>query len=131
MAGSDVQAMVSGWQRILEGLGKSWVVFENGTCMALTAPQGDLKEQAIELLKEWGPVHVGTPAGDFNVIKLPDHAGYLVTSHHPDILTYVSPDEADEETPEMLVGLIGRAKRDQDAQELKVVHMEDARHGIP
>jgi hypothetical protein len=127
MAGSDAKAMVSGWQRILRGQGKSWVVFENGTCVVLMEPRGDLKEQATKLLKEWGPVHVGTPAGDFNVIALPDHAGYVVTSHHPDIMTYLSPDEADEETSEMIVGLIGRAKRDQDAQELKVVHVEDGR----
>ena len=127
MADSDAKAMVSGWQRILQGQGKSWVVFENGTCVVLMEPSGDLKEQAIELLKEWGPVHAGTPAGDFNVIALPDHAGNVVTSHHPDIMTYVPPDEADEETSEMMVGLIGRAKRDQDAQELKVVYVEDSR----
>ena len=127
MSGSDVQAMVSEWRRVLEGLDKSWVVFENGTCVALTASQGDLREKAIELLKEWGPVHAGTPAGDFDVVELPDRAGYLVTSHHADILTYVSPGEADEETPEMMVGLIGRAKRDQDAQELKIVHVEDVK----
>jgi hypothetical protein len=127
MADSDAEAMVSAWQRILEGQGKSWVVFENGTCVVLMEPGGDLKAQAIELLKEWGPVHVGTPAGDFNVIALPDHAGYVVTSHHPDIMTYLSPEEADDETPEMMVGLIGRARRDQDAQELRVVHVEDSR----
>ncbi len=131
MSESDVQAMISSWKGILEGQSKSWVVFEHGTCVVLMDPQRDLKERAIELLKERGPVHVGTPAGDFNVIALPDHAGYVVTSHHPDILTYLSPDEADGETSELMVGLIGRAKRDQDAQELKVVHVEDARGNLP
>jgi len=33
-------------------------------------PQDDLEAQAIELIREWGPVHVGNPAGDFNVITL-------------------------------------------------------------
>jgi hypothetical protein len=27
-------------------------------------PQGDLETQAIELMRLWGPVHVGSPAGD-------------------------------------------------------------------
>lgn len=127
MEWSDVKAIVEGWQRILAGQGKSWVVFENGTCVVLTEPQGDLKEQAIELLKVWGPAHAGTPSGDFWVVALENNGGHVVESHHPDIMTYMPPYETGDETGEMLIGLIGRAKRDQDAQELNVVYVEDAR----
>jgi len=44
----------------------------------------------------------------------------------PDVLTYVAPEEVAEPT-NLMVGLIGRAKRDCDGQELEVVHVEDRR----
>jgi hypothetical protein len=80
----------------------------------------------MALLKEWGPVVPGTPAGDFNVVALQEDPGWVVTSHHPDILTYVGRDEFGEgEAPDdMVIGLIGRARRHQDAQELQIVHTE-------
>lgn len=127
MEWSDVEAIMAGWRRILEGQGKSWVVFANGTCVVLAEPQGDLKEQAIELLKVWGPAHAGTPSGDFWVVELENNGGHVVESHHPDIMTYLPPEEDEEGTSEMIMGLIGRSKRDLDAQELKVVHVEDGR----
>lgn len=78
-------------------------------------------------MREWGPVHVGSPAGDFNVISLPDGLGWVVTCHHNDILTYVSPDEMEGEPGDLLVGLYGRSKRHQDSQDLQVIHIEDNR----
>jgi hypothetical protein len=119
-------SLVDTWRRIIVGEGKAWVLFEHGTCVILTSPAPDLAAQATALLKEWGPVVVGTPAGDFNVIKLDDDPGWVVTSHHPDILMYVGPDEFPEgEVPDdMVIGLIGRAKRHQDAEELQVLHVE-------
>ena len=36
--------------------------------------------QATALMREWGPVHAGSPAGDFNVIELPDDLGWAVTA---------------------------------------------------
>ena len=65
-------------------------------------------------MKEWGPVQVATPSADFNVHKLPDDPGWLVSCHHPDILTYVSPHElANRSVSEVFIGLTGRSKRDQ------------------
>ena len=72
-------------------------------------------------------MHVGSPAGDFNVISLPDGLGWVVTCHHNDILTYVSPDEMEGEPGDLLVGLYGRSKRHQDSQDLQVIHIEDNR----
>jgi hypothetical protein len=121
-------ALVAAWQAIIVGTGKSWVLFANGTCVILMEPAADLGQQATALLKEWGPVYPGSPAADFSVIGLANYPGWIVTGHHPDILTYVAPDEFDEQEPaEVMVGLIGREKRDQDAAELHILHIEDKR----
>ncbi len=118
--------LVDTWRKIIVGEGKSWVLFAHGTCVILTTPAQDLAAQATALLKEWGPVVVGTPAGDFNVVELQAAPGWVVTSHHPDILTYVGQDEFGEgQVPQdMIIGLLGRSKRDQDAAELQVIHVE-------
>jgi hypothetical protein len=120
------QPLVDTWRRVIVGEGKSWVLFEHGTCVIFTGPAEDLAARATALMQEWGPVVAGTPAGDFNVIKLQDDPGWVVTSHHPDILTYVSAEEFEEgqEQPDMLIGLLGRGKRHQDAEELQIVHIE-------
>ncbi|HEX8228579.1 MAG TPA: hypothetical protein VF826_04620 [Chloroflexia bacterium] len=119
-------SLIDTWRRIIVGEGKSWVLFEHGTCVILTSPVEDPAGAATALLKEWGPVVVGTPAGDFNVIALQEDPGWVVTSHHRDILTYVGTDEFEEgATPDhMIIGLIGRAKRAQDAEELQFIHTE-------
>ena len=118
--------LVQTWKNIIVGDSKSWALFENGTCVVLMEPQDDLEKQAIELMKEYGLVHVGSPAGDFAVMDLLDHLGWVVSCHHPDILTYVAPDEIGD-AEEVQIGLFGRSKRDADARELKVIYVEDRR----
>ncbi len=119
--------LVEAWRSIIVGGDKCWVLFEHGTCVILTQPEADLAAQATELLKEW-PVQAGTDSGDFDVIALAEFPGWVVTCQHPDILDYVSPDEFDEREPaDVLVGLIGRSVRDQDARDPHVVHVEDKR----
>ena len=123
----DDEELIAAWRGIINGPEKSWVLFGNGTCVILMRPQADLAEQARELLREWGPVQAGTPSGDFATIEL-DAGGWAVTGHHNDILTYVGPDEFESEDPgDMLVGLLGRSRRAQDAEELRVIHVEDRR----
>ena len=119
-------SLVDTWRAIIVGEGKSWVLFEHGTCVIFTGPADDLAARATALMQEWGPVVAGTSAGDFNVIKLQDDPGWVVTSHHPDVLTYVGQEEFDEaQVPDdMIIGLIGRSKRAQDAEELQVVHVQ-------
>ncbi|SEU39745.1 hypothetical protein [Nonomuraea wenchangensis] len=102
-------------------------LFAHGTGVILMEPADDLTQQATILLREYGPVHSGTPAGDFNVIDLDDASGWAVTGHHPDILTYLDPSEL-ENHDYLAVGILGRAKRDRDGNELTVLHhLEDKR----
>ncbi|MFD8143956.1 hypothetical protein [Streptomyces sp. NPDC059708] len=126
MADVNTEMAIDVWQRLLIDPRKSWVLFEHGTCVVLTAPEGDLAHQATDLLREYGPVHAGSSAGDFGVIDLTDVEGWVVTGHHNDVLTYVGPDEP-QDGSELAVGLLGRGKRHQDGTELRVVHVEDRR----
>lgn len=120
-------SLIETWRRIIIGEYKSWALFSNGTCVILMQPEADMRRQAVEMMKTYGPVHAGGPAGDFSVITLDDDPGWVVTSHHPDILTYVSPDEVAEQSNDLVIGLLGRSKRDLDASELMVIHVEDDR----
>lgn len=121
---------VSVWRAVIVGDSKSWVLFRHGTCVIFVDPPPgqDLATAARELLAEWGPVHAGTPAGDFSVITLPDGLGWAVTGHHPDVLTWVGPETGGrDEANEVAIGLTGRGNRDHDARELEVLHVEDRR----
>ncbi len=118
--------LVDIWRKIIVGDDKSWVLFENGT-IVLTKTETDLSAQGIKLLEEYGKVYAGTSAGDFSVIELRDHEGWIVTCHHPDILNYVSPAEVETSAEDWKIGLTGRSKRDYDAHELNVIHVEDNR----
>ncbi|GII45661.1 hypothetical protein Psi02_20850 [Planotetraspora silvatica] len=125
LPGMNHEIVIETWRRLLDPA-KSWVLFTHGTCVILMEPAGDLAQQATTILREYGPVHVGSPAGDFDVITLDDVPGWAVTGHHPDVLTYVAPDEL-EEHGHLHVGLLGRDKRDRDGREPAVVHVEDMR----
>jgi len=126
---SETTPLVTLWRSIIQGDQKSWVLFEHRTCLILMQPEADLATQARQIMSTWGPVKVGTAAADFNVISLPDPpGGWVVTGHHPDMLTYVSPaDLADPDPSGLAIGLVGRGYRDQDAHSLKIVHVEDKR----
>lgn len=127
--------LVDVWRRILVdvfvgGEPVSWVLFEHGTCVVLTDPAGDPADQAIGMLREYGPVRIGTSSADMGTIEPDDGPGWVVTGHHPDILTYVGPGERRGGRSELAVGLIGRATRDADSHELTVVHVEDKRPNV-
>lgn len=107
----------------------SYVVFENGTTVFLNDRVGDLAQSATEILREHGPVHVGIPAGDFAVIEFDEGLGWGVTFDHPDLLTLVLPSEISANPSELMIGLMGRGKRGDDAETLRVVHIEDRRQG--
>lgn len=126
MAGVNTETLRDIWQRLLADPHKSWVLFEHGTCVVLTAPEGELAEQATGILREFGPVHAGSSAGDFGVIDPEDVEGWVVTGQHNDVLTYVGPDEPGDQS-QIAVGLCGRSKRHRDGTELNVVHVEDGR----
>ncbi|MFE0642673.1 hypothetical protein ACFW2Y_13810 [Streptomyces sp. NPDC058877] len=126
MSNVNTEMLIDVWQRLLVDPHASWVLFEHGTCVVLTAPEEELAEQATDLMKEFGPAHAGSSAGDFGVID-PEHVeGWVVTGHHDDVLTYVGPDEPEAQS-HIAVGLFGRSKRHRDGTELHVVHVEDRR----
>jgi len=122
-------ALESIWRRIIVGEGKGWVVFSNGTCVVFGDAAGNLAESAHSIMRERGPVHVGSSAGDFSVISLDHGPGWVVTCHHPDVLTYVSPQHLGPEPSDLEIGLLGRAKRQADADEFNVIHVEEGRRG--
>ncbi|MFI1440497.1 hypothetical protein [Streptomyces fructofermentans] len=53
----NTETLIDTWRRLLADPHKSWVLYEHGTCVVLTAPEGDLAEQATSVLAEFGPVH--------------------------------------------------------------------------
>lgn len=115
------------WRKIIQGDSKSWVMFEHGSCLILMEPKDDLTTQAKEIMRKWGPVHAGSPAGDFSVISMTEHPGWVVTGHHPDMLNYVNPSEISGAINDAKIGLLGRSRRDKDAKSLNIVHIEDKR----
>jgi ribA/ribD-fused uncharacterized protein len=113
------------WRAILPDPGKAFALFENGTCVVLAEPGGDPWARARALLAEHGPVHPGSSAADFSVKALETMTGWVVSFDHPDLLVYVAPSEVEGGgDSEVLVGLIGRAKREADVEGLRIIHVE-------
>jgi hypothetical protein len=125
-----VDSLINMWRQILWENKKSWVLFENGTCVILANPEENLERQATELIKRFGLAHAGTPLGDFSVLTLSQHPGWVVTYHHPEILNYVSPNEVEPSASNVKIGLLGRSKRHQDAEDPKIIHIEDMRYRV-
>ncbi|GAA1458186.1 hypothetical protein GCM10009603_11150 [Nocardiopsis exhalans] len=126
LGGMETSALVDAWRRLLINPHATWVLFEHGTCVVLTEPGEDLRAQAVELLREYGPVRAGTPAGDYGVVHPDTTEGWVVTGHHPDILTYVPPGAVAEES-DFAIGAQGRSQRHRDGTELRVVYAQDGR----
>ncbi|WP_431609928.1 hypothetical protein [Chryseobacterium sp. 'Rf worker isolate 10'] len=108
---------------------QDWVLFENGTYIIFDdiSTIEDVKEEAIKLMKEFGPVSAGGPAGDFSVIHLNLTDGWLVSGHGYGMYTYVHPSELDSESPNDLeIGLYGRSKRDSDGQSTEIIHINSS-----
>jgi hypothetical protein len=133
----------------MEGFDRSWVLYKHGTIVVIEEAEDDVAETATRLLKEEGPVLAGTPLGDFGVHPVSQSPGWAVTSHHRQLLTYVAPEEKAEmeavgltrtsrwrrkrtskgvEPSELAIGLFGREKRERDASDPQVIHVEDE-HG--
>lgn len=104
---------------------KSWVAFSNGTYIILEdSTVVDSEKKAVEIMKEYGPVHAGSPAGDITTIKLTYTEGWVVGGHHYGMYTYVNPAELPNDKPtDIEVGLAGRQKRDKDGKDLKVIYI--------
>jgi len=99
---------------------KAIYVFRNGTCVYSNElmPEAD----AVEIMKEHGPVQVGTPAGDFHVaaVELP-LPGFVLKYSHPQLVSFISNEECPSDCPEHLVGFMVRLGRDMDSRDLYIV----------
>lgn len=121
--------LVNIYKKIIIDPQMSWVLFKNGTCVMLLEPQENIKEQALKILREHGSVVAGTPSGDFQVTKIPEINGWVVTGDYPGIMMYV-PLEEGKKKGDFEIGMIGRNKRERDAKELEVVHIEDKQKSV-
>lgn len=119
--------VVAVFQKVVTDPSMSWVLFKHGTCVMLLNPEEDFRKQAITLLKNHGPVIPGTPSGDFDVTRIPDIQGWIVTGNFPGIMMYVFEDEAGNNNSDLEIGMLGRTKRDLDAKFVHVIHVEDHR----
>ena len=105
---------------------QDWVLFKNGTYIifdnADTIP--DIESEALKLMKEYGPVNIGSSAGDFSVTHLNQTKGWVVSGYGYGMYTYVSPQELKSEKPDDAeIGLFGRGKRELDGNNPIVIHI--------
>ena len=105
---------------------QNWVLFENGTYIIFDDIKkvGNIENESIQLMKEFGPVNAGGPAGDFNVTSLDKTEGWVVSGHGYGMYTYVNPKELDVNSPDDLtIGLYGRSKRNKDGLKPIIIHI--------
>ncbi|WP_289660957.1 hypothetical protein [Flavobacterium panacagri] len=104
---------------------QDWVLFKNGTYIVFDNADiiSDLESEALQLMKEFGPVYAGGSAGDFGTANLGKNKGWVISGHGYGMYTYVAPSEIPEKTNDVEIGLFGRNKRDMDSQNPIVIHV--------
>lgn len=110
---------------------KDWVLFENGTYIIFDDINqiDNIESEAIRLMKEFGPVHAGGPAGDFNVISLNQTEGWVVSGHGYGMYTYVNPSELETNSPDDLtIGIYGRSKRNSDGENPIIIYINSSKN---
>ncbi|WP_090246878.1 hypothetical protein [Lishizhenia tianjinensis] len=110
---------------------KDWVLFENGTYIIFDDINqiDNIENESIRLMKEFGPVHAGGPAGDFNVISLNQTEGWVVSGHGYGMYTYVNPSELEMNSPDdVTIGLYGRSKRNSDGENPNIIHINSSKN---
>jgi hypothetical protein len=121
--------LVQTWQRLLQFDRRPWVAFENGTCVVLTDPADNIEERAQAILGAYRSTAADAAAPEMGVVTPYETPGWVVRGHDPNVLTYVSFEEAG--GPDMKkeeVDRVGRAKLEKDAQTLKIIHVEAQLH---
>lgn len=114
--------LINVYKKVITDKSVSWVLFRHGTCVMLMEPKDDLQAQAKKILKEHGLAIAGTPSGDFEVIKIPEIEGWIITGDYPGIMDYVSLREGEKKS-DFEIGMLGREKREADAKELKIINV--------
>lgn len=107
---------------------KSWVLFENQTVVILedaTPSAASASQQATQIMKDYGPVYVGTPAGEFDVLSDDESKGWVVTTGHcENMFTFIDKKQVNHEAGMFVIGLLGRAMRSKDGKQTNVIHVE-------
>ena len=103
---------------------KNWILFKNGTYIIMedTSDVNEIEKEGIEKMKEFGPVHAGSSAGDFGITTLTETEGWVVSGHGYGMYTYVHPSELELKNPkDHEVGFFGRNKRDLDGSSFEII----------
>ena len=103
-----------------------WTLFSNGTYIIVEKNEDvkNIEEYSLKHISEYGPVHVGSPAGDFSVIDLTETEGWCVTGHGYGMYTYVHPSEIEvKEDKNLEIGMLGRGKRQKDSEDKKIIYV--------
>lgn len=109
---------------------QDWVLFKNGTYIIFDdiTKVKNINDEAMVMMKEFGPVFAGGPAGDFNTIHLTKTEGWIVSGHGYGMYTYVSPSEIQNESAnDMEIGLLGRSKRDLDGKKPEIIYINKSK----
>jgi len=127
------QGYIDTWKELLRGFAgmTGFAVFSHGSVVILKGAhhsEDAARAEALEVMKRYGPVFPGSEAGDFNTTPTKGDA-WMVSGYHENLMTLVlskDKDEVEITNPDsnMEVGIKGRGKRDQDSQDLKIVHVE-------
>ncbi|MDB4614285.1 hypothetical protein OAH18_01210 [bacterium] len=107
------------YKQLLEHV-HSIYVFRHGTAVhsaeALSAPE------AVQTLKQHGPVQWGTPSGDFWIASIQSPVGgFVVRYSHPQILSFAGNEEYPPDFPVPLAGSMIRLSREMDSRDLCIV----------
>ncbi len=116
--------LVGIYKKLLKGDFAGWVLFNYSTCVIIPHVNKTIQEDATTILRKYGRIIPGTPLGDFNVTPLKDNLGWVVTGNHPDILNFVAADDVKEKSDDEKIDLLGRERKELDAKELKIIHVE-------
>lgn len=80
------------------------------------------ESEAVDIMRTWGPVEVGTPSGDFHVAAVESPvAGFAVRYQHPQIVSFAPSSEYALDCSKALAGSMIRLSRDMDSRDLHVV----------
>ena len=126
LAAPPLDMLVARWRVILarlQGSEGSWALFKHGTVVIFDSKPRNAEAEARDLLRAQSPARYGAPEPE--VTPLPNNAGWLVGGAHARLLTYVAPEEAGANTPLPIIGRLGRAKREEDARDLDITHIEN------
>ncbi len=127
LAAPPLDMLVARWRAALsrmQGPEGAWALFKHGTVVLFEVKPRNAEAEAKTLLKAQIAPRPGL-APEPEVTALPNGGGWLVGGEDPRLFTYVAPEEASAATPPAMIGRLGRAKRDEDARDLEITHIEN------